>query len=145
MASFGSVYLRLLCEQDGQPPLLSADTPQDSDDEAAVDAFRSGLHLRSNKEPDSTFWNELKQLAGSNRAGLAKVLQVSPSVIGRWPQVIDNLMKKVSQTDAHNDGVQKPQMLPTGDKGMHSAGGKPAKAMQGSYGDTNVPHHRGPF
>lgn len=145
MASFGSVYLRLLCEQDGQPPLLSADTPDTGDDNAAYDAFRAGLHMRSNKEPDETFWNELKRMAGSNRAGLAKLLQVSPSVIGRWPQVIDNFMQKVAQTDAHQNGVKNPEMLPTGDKGTHTAGGKPVKIMQGRFGDTNVPQHRGPF
>lgn len=145
MGSFGSLYTRFLCEQDGQPPLLSADTPDNPDDQASVDAFRAGLHLRSDKEPDATFWNELKRLAGTNRAGLAKLLQVSPSVVGRWPQVIDNLSQKVTQTDAHSDGVKKPEMLPTGDKGTHSAGKKPAVGMQGHYGDTNVPQHRGPF
>lgn len=145
MASFGSIYMRLLCEQDGQPPLLSGETPDSPDDHAAYDAFRAGLHLRSNKEPDQTFWNELKRLAGSNRAGLAKLLQVPSSVIGRWPQVIDNFTQKTTQTDMHQDGIKKPEILSTGDKGMHTAGNKPAKAMTGNYGDTNVPHHQGPF
>ncbi len=145
MTSFNSIYLNLLREQDGQPPLLSADTPDSPEDTVADDAFRSGLHLRSNNEPDETFWNELKKLAGSNRAGLAKLLQVSPSVIGRWPQVIDNFMQKISQANAHQNGIKKPEMLATGDKGTHSSGSKPAKAMTGNYGDTNTPNHRGPF
>lgn len=145
MGSFGSIYARLLCEHEGQPPLLTADTPDNPDDQAAVDAFRAGMHLRSNKEPDATFWNELKRLAGANRSGLARLLQVSPAVIGRWPQVIDNYMHRVTQADAHTDGVKKPEMLPTGDKGTHSAGKRPAVGMNGQYGDTNVPHHRGPF
>lgn len=145
MASFSSIYLRLLHEQNGQPPLLSADTPDDQDDHITYDTFRAGLHMRSNKEPDHTFWNELKKMSGSNRVGLAKLLQISPSIVGRWPQIIDNLMQKTTQSDAHQNGIKKPEILNTGDKGTHTSGQKPAKAMQGNYGDTNVPQHRGPF
>jgi hypothetical protein len=145
MASFGSIYLRLLNEQNGQPPLLSVDTPENPDDQMSQDTFRAGLHMRNSKEQDQTFWNELKKLAGSNRSGLAKMLQISPSIVGRWPQVIDNLMKKITSDDAHHDGVKKPEMVGTGNQATHSSGQKPAYAMQGTYGDTNAPQLRGPF
>jgi len=143
MPSFGSIYARMLMESDPQEPLLAAETPGDEDDSEAVDAFRRGMHLRSDKEADKTFWMELKRMACENRKGLAKLLQCSPSVIGRWPAVIDNYMKRVGQMDAHQDGLKKPEVLPTGDK--PPVGNRPVIGMQGDYGDTNVPQHRGPF
>lgn len=142
MATFGSVYSRMLLEQD--EPLFAADTPGEEDDTDRVDAFRKGMHLRSDKEADSTFWNELKRMACENRKGLAKLLQVSPTVVGRWPAVIENYMQRVGQMDAHSDGQKKPQVLPTGDK-KSAVGNRPVVGMQGQFGDTNVPQHQGPF
>jgi hypothetical protein len=144
MPSFGSIYARMLCEQEGGPPLLAADTA-DEDDAVAVDAFRRGMHLRSDKEPDATFWNELKRMACENRKGLAKLLQVSPSVIGRWPAVIENYLKKVGELDAHADVLKKPQVIPTGGDTKAPVGNRPVIGMQGAFGDTNVPAHQGPF
>lgn len=140
MATFGSVLAKMLMEQE---PLLSVDTPDAGErDEEALDAFRRGMHLRSEKESDATFWNELKKVACENRKGLARLLQVSPSVIGRWPAIIDQHMKHIESEDAHSNGVKRPEMIPTGHKTITS---KPAVGMQGNFGDTNVPHIRGPF
>jgi len=141
MVTFGSVYWRMLTEQE---PLLAVDTPGEEDDSEAVDAFRRGMHLRSEKEPDATFWNELKRMACENRKGLAKLLQVSPSVVGRWAAVIENYLKKVSEQDAHNNGLKKPEVLPTGDH-KPPTGHRPVIGLQGDFGDSNVPQHRGPF
>ena len=102
------------------------------------------MQLRSEKEPDATFWNELKRMASENRNGLAKLLQVSPSVIGRWPAVIDKYMKKVGHMDAHTNGLKKPEVIPTGDR-KPPVGNRPVVGMQGDFGDSNVPHRQGPF
>jgi hypothetical protein len=138
MATFGSIYARMVTEQGDGAPLLAADTATE-DDSAMVDAFRRGLHLRSDKESDATFWNELRQMSCENRKGLAKLLQVSPNIISRWPAVIDKYMSVANQLDAHENGLKKPKVLNTGDGTQ-----KPAVGMQGDFGDTNAPR-QGPF
>jgi len=132
----------MLLEQDD--PLFSVDTPGEEDDTDRIDAFRRGMHLRSDKDADATFWNELKKMACENRKGMARLLQVSPSVIGRWPAVIDNYMQKVGKIDAYTDGQKRPQMIPTGDTKI-AGGNKPVVGMQGQFGDTNMPSNTGPF
>lgn len=130
MSSFASILAQIV-ESGG--PLLAVD--DNREESAAVEAVRRGMRLRSQANPDDTFWNELRQLASSNRQGLSRLLGVRPEVIARWPQTIQHYLKKVTDADAHENGMKRPQMIGTG---FNDPSPRPALKVVGAAGDTNV-------
>lgn len=131
MGSFASILLRM---NEGSPLLGAEDMP--SQDLEAVETVRRGMRIRSTTKPDETFWYELRQLSCSNRQGLAKLLGVKPEVIARWPKIIAHYLEKAQALDAHENGLKKPQMIPTG---LGNEPARPKVPMSGSFGDTNAP------
>lgn len=81
----------------------------------AVETFRRGLYTRGTRSPKKTFWYEFEQLARASGPGLAQMLGIDYAAVKKWPQIIEHYRNKVERLDAHQAGLRRPEMIPTGD------------------------------
>ena len=113
MISFGHLWNIMEVETSGdtedQPgPLMTS-----GDDSQAMEAIRSGLHLRKEGCPD--FWEDFITVCG-NADAMSELLEVSREKITGWASKIRDLVEKVDKKDGEQKTVSnKSKMLATGD------------------------------
>jgi len=88
----------------------------DRNEVEAIEAFRRGLYTRGTRSPKKTFWAEFEQLARASGPGLAKLLDVDYAQVKKWAQRIEHFRDKVERLDAHENGLRRPEMIPTGNQ-----------------------------
>jgi len=88
-------------------PLLDS-----GEDGQAMEAIRSGLHLR--KKNCGDFWEDFITVCG-NADAMSALLEVPKEKVTGWNSKIREMLDKVSDADKEGEKSEKREQIPTGD------------------------------